>query len=159
LIYLTFFGKSEKGCAVRCQQDSHQQYPLRRSHCALLSVTSFPSPLLLLLRTAGDRTHLFLSTSILMLVDFVDSRGVALIPRHVYFRPRAWREQCGWIDPLFRILPKVPVPVNSVLPQRTFLTPSLIWRVVVCLDRLGEPGICQGRLRSICPYRSQHQNR
>ena len=33
------------------------------------------------------------------------------------------------------------------------------WRVVVCLDRSGEPGICQGRLKSISPYRSQNQNR
>jgi ribosome modulation factor len=32
-------------------------------------------------------------------------------------------------------------------------------RVVVCLDRSGEPGICQGRLKSICPYQSQNQNR
>ena len=31
--------------------------------------------------------------------------------------------------------------------------------VVVCLDRSGEPGICQGRLTSISPYRSQNQNR
>ena len=33
------------------------------------------------------------------------------------------------------------------------------WRVVVCLDRSGEPGICHGRLKSIRPYRSQNQNR
>ena len=32
-------------------------------------------------------------------------------------------------------------------------------RFVVCLDRSGEPGICQGRLTSISPYRSQNQNR
>lgn len=31
--------------------------------------------------------------------------------------------------------------------------------VVVCLDRSGEWGICQGRLKSISPYRSQNQNR
>ena len=112
-----------------------------------------------LLRTAGEIVWIYYEHNLSEFVDFVDSRGVAFIPRHVYFRPRAWREQCGWIDPLFRILPKVPVPVNSVLPQRAFFTPSLIWRVVVCLDHLWEPGICQGRLRSICPYRSQHQNR
>jgi len=70
-----------------------------------------------------------------MLVDFVDSMGVAFIPRHVYFRPRAWREQCGRIDPLLLLLPKVRVPVSSLLPQQPFLTPSLMWRVVVCLDR------------------------
>jgi hypothetical protein len=33
------------------------------------------------------------------------------------------------------------------------------WRVVVCLDRSGEPGSCQDRLKSISPYRSQNQNR
>ena len=33
------------------------------------------------------------------------------------------------------------------------------WFVVVCLDRSGEPGICQSRLKSICPYRPQNQNR
>ena len=33
------------------------------------------------------------------------------------------------------------------------------WRVVPCLDRSGEPGICPGRLTSIYPYRSQNQNR
>jgi hypothetical protein len=33
------------------------------------------------------------------------------------------------------------------------------WRKVVCFDRSGEPGICQGRFKSISPYRSQNQNR
>jgi hypothetical protein len=33
------------------------------------------------------------------------------------------------------------------------------WRVVVCFDRSGEPGTCQGRLKSIRPYRSKNQNR
>jgi len=33
------------------------------------------------------------------------------------------------------------------------------WRVVVYLDRSGEPGSCQDRLKSISPYRSQNQNR
>lgn len=33
------------------------------------------------------------------------------------------------------------------------------WRVVVCLDRSGEPGICPGRLTFIYPYRSQNQHR
>lgn len=33
------------------------------------------------------------------------------------------------------------------------------WCVAICLDRSGQPGICQGRLKSICPYRSQNQNR
>ena len=32
------------------------------------------------------------------------------------------------------------------------------WRFVVCLDRSGEQGICQGRLKSTSPYRSQNQN-
>jgi hypothetical protein len=33
------------------------------------------------------------------------------------------------------------------------------WLVVVCLDRSGELGICQGRFKSSSPYRSQNQNR
>jgi len=32
-------------------------------------------------------------------------------------------------------------------------------RIVVCLGRSGGPGTCQGRLKSIRPYRSQNQIR
>jgi hypothetical protein len=56
-----------------------------------------------------------------------------------------------------RILPKVPVPVNSS-SQRTFLTPSLTGATLF-VSTAQEAGICQGRLKSIRPYRSQNQNR
>jgi hypothetical protein len=63
---------------------------------------------------------------------------------------------CPFLDPHITPYPcarkRFPPPTNI---SRSFSD----WRVVVCLDRSWEPGICQGRLTSIRPYRSQNQNR
>jgi hypothetical protein len=44
-------------------------------------------------------------------------------------------------------------------PSTNISYTSSYWRNVVCFDRSGKPGICQGRFKSISPYRSQNQNR
>jgi hypothetical protein len=63
-------------------------------------------------------------------------------------------------------LDRSPAPYLTQGPcARKQVPPSMIishtfsdWLVVVCLDRSGEPGICQGRFKSISPYRPQNQN-
>ena len=45
-------------------------------------------------------------------------------------------------------------------PPPTNISRTFSYLARRCLPRsFGEPGICQGRLRSICPHRSKNQNR
>ena len=56
-------------------------------------------------------------------------------------------------------LPQGP-SVRKQFPLRTTISHTIsCWCVANCLDRSVEPGIRQGRLKSICPYRAQDQKR
>ncbi len=56
-------------------------------------------------------------------------------------------------------LAQSPCARNQFPPSANISSTFSYWRVVVCFDRSGKPGTCQGRLKSIRPYRSQNQNR